>query len=217
MPPRILVNFPGVTFDPDKLDVLYAEDYNYLVEQFLLLYTVLLQTNGSTNSVQNLLNLLAGTNISLSESGGAVTINNTLDIGPLMTAVFGVTASDDEIYSTDNTYFTDFFTGFSVWFSRAQRFGTCRVTFDVLLTEDVTFDLQVIHRDITDHHEVVGVTGLNSLSFDSDIFFQQDFGVYIQLPHATPITFSNFKISGFPYPASLNQYVNFTMISGALS
>jgi len=35
------------------------------------------KTNGSTNSIQTLLNLAAGTNVTLSESGGTVTINSS--------------------------------------------------------------------------------------------------------------------------------------------
>lgn len=217
MPPRTLTNFPGTTFNPDKTDVLYAEDYNYIIEQLALLAPVTFETNNNPNAVQNLLNLFAGTNIELLESDGKVTINNTLSLAPLMNAVFGITASDDEVYSTDHTYFTDFFTGFSLWFAHSQRVGTCRVTFDLDLTEDITIEFLVIHRDITDSHSVDCVSGTNHLSFDSDIFFGDDFGVYIQMPFAASLTFSNFKIKGFPYPAALNQYVNFTSISGALS
>jgi hypothetical protein len=54
--------------------VIYTDGTNYFTERGVSAPAVTLKTNGTTNSSQALLNLVAGTNVTLSESGGAVTI-----------------------------------------------------------------------------------------------------------------------------------------------
>jgi len=55
--------------------LVYDETVNNWVNRSVVISSIELQTNGTDNSSQTLLNLAEGTNITLTESGGTVTIN----------------------------------------------------------------------------------------------------------------------------------------------